>query len=307
MLTIRHFKIFKAVAETTNMSEAAKLLYISQPTISQTISEMEKYYNAKLFDRYPKKLYITERGQHLLNYVNPLIDTYNKVNDLSLENIDSCRIRVGATYTVSTCILNDIMEASKARNPFIEFYVNVDNTSMIEQKLLHNDIDFAIVDGVMKSQDIVTVPIADDCLVLVCGKQHPFATRSQVSIEELNDQDVILREEGSGTRKLFEAEMLNKKIQYNIKWECSSMDAIKSAVINNQGIAIISARLIREELEQQKLFVVKVNECMWQKDIYLCYCKNKTLSSEYQPLMYAATAYYSEGVKCPIAEALKEE
>lgn len=305
MLTIRHFKIFKAVAETANMSEAAKLLYISQPTISQTICEMEKYYDTKLFERYPKKLFITDQGQTLLHHVNPLIDAFNRVNELSLDNVDACRIRIGATYTVSVCILNDIIDASKKRNPYMDFYVNVDNTSQIEQRLLRNDLDFAIVDGVIKSRDIITVPIADDCLVLVCGEQHPFAKRDQVMIHELNDQDVILREEGSGTRKLFEAEMLNRKLHYNVKWECSSIDAMKSAIIENHGIGIISARLIREELEQQKLFVVKVNECMWQKDIYLCYCKNKSLTREYQPLMNAATAYRSEGVQCPIAEAMK--
>lgn len=303
MLTIRHYKIFKTVCECENMSEAAKQLYISQPTISQTILEMEKHYGVKLFDRYPKKLYITTQGKYLLDFVNPLIYSFDNVNELSLHHMSRYKIKVGSTYTVSACILNDIIDASKIRNDSLDFYVSVDNTQMIEQKLLNNDLDFAIVDGIIKSKDIITMPIADDCLVLVCGSDHPFAKEDYVPLEALNNQDFILREEGSGTRKLFEIEMYNKNVQYNIKWECSSLDAVKTAVIHNQGLAIISARLIREELEQNKLFVVNVNECMWQRDIYLCYHKSKTMSPEFKPFMDAAIAYHIEGVKCPIAEA----
>lgn len=307
MLTIRHFKIFKAVAEHANMSEAAKYLYISQPTVSQTISEIEKYYGVKLFERYPKKLSITPKGQLLLNHVNSLIDAYEQVNHLSLDQNQACHIRVGATYTVSACILNDILEASKKLNDYMDFYINVDNTSSLEEKLIHNDLDFAIVDGNIKSNDVITVPIADDCLVLVCGNQHPFALKKHVLLHELNGQDVILREEGSGTRKLFEAEMLRHHIKYQVKWECTNMDAIKNAVMNNQGIAIISARLIREELQNKKLFLINISECIWKKDIFLCYYKTKSLSSEFKPFIQAATGYYVEGVKCPIIESGYED
>lgn len=302
MLTIRHYKIFKAVAEYENMSEAAKQLYVSQPTISQTILEIERHYNVKLFERYPKKLYITEEGKHLLTFVNSLIYSFDNVSDMSLHQMTRYKIRVGATYTVSACILNDIMVNSKKRSDFLDFYVNVDNTQKIEEKLLLNELDFALVDGVIKSKDIVTVPIADDCLVLVCGDEHPFAKRKKIKVEELNGQNFILREDGSGTRKLFETEMASKKLSYNIKWECSSLDAIKKAVINNHGLAIMSARLIKDELENEKLFIIKEKSCQWRRDIYLCYHKSKTLTPEFRPFLDAAIVYHIEGVKCPIAE-----
>ncbi|MGN1343980.1 MAG: LysR family transcriptional regulator [Traorella sp.] len=303
MLPIRHFKIFKVVCETENMSEAAKRLYISQPTVSQTISEIEKYYDTKLFERYPKKLSLTNKGKILLEYTNYLIDAYDKVNQLSLHQDDFCHIRIGATYTVSACILNDIMNSSLSINSNIDYYVNVDNTASLENKLLKNELDFILVDGIIKSNDIITVPIADDCLVLVCGPAHPFANKKHVSIKDMNNQHVILREEGSGTRKLFESEMLAHNIKYQIKWECNDMQAIKKAVMNNQGIAIISARLIKEELENKQLFLVNIRECIWKKDIFLCYYKNKYLT-EFNPFIQAATSFYVEGVKCPIVDEI---
>ena len=96
--------------------------------------------------------------------------------------------------------------------------------------------------------------------------------------------------------------MASKKLSYNIKWECSSLDAIKKAVINNHGLAIMSARLIKDELENEKLFIIKEKSCQWRRDIYLCYHKSKTLTPEFRPFLDAAIVYHIEGVKCPIAE-----
>ncbi|MEG0368555.1 MAG: LysR family transcriptional regulator [Hungatella sp.] len=302
MLTIRHYRIFQAVAEYANMSEAAKQLYVSQPTISQTILDIEAHYGVKLFERYPKNLYITDAGKRLLNYVNPLIYSFENVSSLSLDHMLKYPLRIGATYTVSSCILDDILKDAKKRNHNLDFCVNVANTQIIEQKLLKNELDFAIVEGIIKSKDIITMPIADDCLVLVCGKDHPFAQRDRVDLKSLNDQDFILRETGSGTRKLFESQMASKQINYRVKWECSSFDTVKAAVIENEGIAVISARLIHEELESGQLFVVYIDECIWKRDFFLCYHKSKTLTPEMQPFMNATVDYKIKGVKCPIVK-----
>ena len=304
MLTIRHYKIFKAVAEYENMSEAAKKLYVSQPTISQTILEIEKHYNAKLFERFPKKLYITDAGKKLLSFVNPLLYAFDNVNNLSLQQRAYYKIRVGATYTVSTYLLNDVMTSCKQKTDMLDFFIQIDNTHKIEDQLLLNELDFALVDGVIKSSDIVSVPIAEDCLILVCGDKHPFATRKRVRLEELNNQDFILREEESGTRKLFETQMETKKINYNVKWASSSINAIKNAVIANQGLAIISARLIKDELENGTLFVVKNKECIWRRDVCLCYHKSKTLAPEFRPFIDTAIAYQKDGLLCPIVDEL---
>lgn len=302
MLTIRHYKIFKAVAECHSMSEAAKLLYISQPTVSQTISELEKYYDVKLFERYPKKLYITEPGKRLLTYVNPLIYSFDNVSGLTLSGTDRYPLKIGATYTVSSCILNDILKAAKKKMSSLDFYVSIDNTDKMEQKLLKNEIDFAIVEGVIKNNDVITVPVADDCLVLVCGKSHPFAEREHVALRDLNDQNFILREPGSGTRKIFESEMSSHQISYRVKWECSSFDTVKAAAIAGEGLAVISARLISDELQNGLLSVIYINECIWKRDFFLCYHKNKTLTSELQPFINATLEYKIKGVRCPIAD-----
>lgn len=300
MLTIRHFKIFKIVAECKSMSKAAEQLYISQPTISQTISDIEKHYKVKLFDRYPKQLFITSAGEKLLNNVNSLLYKFETVENLNLSNDWRIDVRIGATDTAASCILTHIINKSKEVNDKLEFYVSIDNTDNIEQKLLKNEIDFAIIEGSIKSKDIVTMPIADDCLVLVCGKNHPLADTPNIKANDLCNQDFIVREKGSGTRQLFDDVMKLKHINHNIKWECSSFAAIKQAVINNQGIGLISARLIADEVENGSLKVIMANEFVWKRDFYLCYHKSKNLSKDLMPIVETAVSYKLEGVKCPI-------
>ncbi|MEG0216181.1 MAG: LysR substrate-binding domain-containing protein, partial [Hungatella sp.] len=77
---------------------------------------------------------------------------------------------------------------------------------------------------------------------------------------------------------------------------------VKAAVIENEGIAVISARLIHEELESGQLFVVYIDECIWKRDFFLCYHKSKTLTPEMQPFMNATVDYKIKGVKCPIVK-----
>lgn len=304
MLTIRHFKIFQTVAKLGNMSQAAKELYVSQPTISQTILEIENHYGVKLFDRYPKKLYITPAGTELLNHVNPLIYAFENTESLKLNRPWKTTIRIGATHTVANCILNSIIDSTLEKNSCIDFHVQIDNTHNLEVQLLENKIEFALVEGVISNKDIVTVPIADDCLVLIAHPCHSLASKNEIHISELDNQNFILREKGSGTRQIFENEMKKYNLNYNVSWECSSFSGIKEAVIHNRGIGVISARMIEKEIYDKQLAILKNKHCIWKRDFFLCYHKSKIFTSQLKQFMETAISYKFQGVKCPIASEL---
>ncbi|MCF0107050.1 MAG: hypothetical protein HUJ53_09825, partial [Holdemanella sp.] len=207
-------------------------------------------------------------------------------------------------YTVSQCILPDIIEKTNTSDPSIAFYVNESNTKTLEQLLLRNDLDFVITEGNIQNKDIIKVPVANDCLVLVCGRNHPFYGLDKIDIKQLNDENFVLREEGSSTRRTFEDEMINNNINYNIVWECASIEAVKRAIIQNKGMGVISARLIVDEILNGDLHIVKATEVIWKKDIFLCYHKNFKHLRSYQPFIDTTITYQSAGVKCPIVDEL---
>lgn len=280
MISLRHLTIFRAVAECRRMSEAARQLYISQPTVSQTISEIEAEYNVQLFERNPKELRITPAGRIFQEYADSVLDRLDSLDHAMRGSAFKLPLRVGATVTVGSTILSTLLTELKEANPLIDLFVTVDNTSVMEQMLLHNDLDIALVEGVISRDEITTEPVIADTMVLICGTKHPFAERTSVSLEELRGEDFILRERGSGTRAMFVNLAAKHQIPINIKWECCSGTAIREAVIHNHGLSFLSYRCVREDCRAGLLHAVKLENCRLTRSFFLAYHKNKTITPQ---------------------------
>lgn len=165
-MTIRHLTIFVAVADQGSMSAAAAHLYLSQPTVSQAIRELEKHYNGLLFERLGKKLYLTERGNLLLPQARSLIRQFQQLEELMLNQGQSSTLKLGSTITIGTCLTPFLIPKLQKICPDVRVHSYVSNTKDIEQKLLRSELDAGIVEGEILSPDLTVLPIIDDCLVL---------------------------------------------------------------------------------------------------------------------------------------------
>lgn len=284
-MTIRHLKIFIAVAECGSMRKASEVLFISQPSISQAISELEKHYNIKLFERLSKRLYITEDGKLLLNYARHIVNEFDNLENVMLGRNKCKRLRIGASVSVGTCLINDIIRKLKNRISNLDIYVNINNTSKIEEMILKNELDVGIVEGVIESRDIVRLPICEDELVVVAGKDHILSNKDMISANMLKDQDFISREDGSNDRNQFEHFLSSKNIEVNRKWICTNTEAIKNAVIEGNGLAILSKMVIEKEVKEGKIKIINVEDVKITRQIKLIYHKNKYLTDEINELI----------------------
>lgn len=277
-MTIRHLEIFISVCNYGKMSLAAEKLFIAQSSVSQAIAEIEQCYGVKLFERLSKKLYITEAGESLLKYAHHIVSLFDEMEeDISNKN-KNATLKIGATITVGTCVLNDILKAFQKKNFQVKTQIFVENTGVIEDMILKNALDIGIVEGVIKSNDIISVPIMPDELILVCPTSHEFSKLDSVELKQLQNQDFILREKGSGTRELFEKLLVYHGISINEKWVCNNSEAIKNAVINGQGLTVISEMLVREAIDNKKLHTVKIKGVKLARSFNLVYHKNKYIS-----------------------------
>lgn len=232
-MTIRHLKIFIEVAQIGNMTAAASKLFISQPTVSQTIRELEEHYGILLFERLNKRLYITEAGKKLLSYAIEAVKEFDSL-EKKMSNMNKVeKIRIGATISVGDCILSDLIRRSLKENTKAEMYSFVGNTETIEEKLLSNELDIAIVEGKVKSQDLIVLPALKDYLVLICSTKHPFAQKKIIKMDELLDESFAMREKGSGTRDLFEEYMLNNGMPIKVVFE--GKDSIIHVIENEEN------------------------------------------------------------------------
>lgn len=284
-MTLRHFKIFVAVCDTMNMTAAAGSLFISQSAISQAIAELEKYYDVRLFERLSRKLYLTQAGEKLLGYARH-ITRMNEDIEKDMKALHSRGfVRVGASVTVGANVLPKLIAAFKKQNPDATVEVFEDNTSQIERRLLRDETDIGLVEGDLTSPDLKSTSFVDDELVLICGKSHRFAGLAVINPAELEKEDFIIREQGSGTRKTFEDVMTANHLAWNVSWTCNNADTIKLAVAEGLGVSVISKRAVENEVRSGLLCIKELKGVHFYRNFKIVYHKNKYLTATMKKLI----------------------
>lgn len=270
-MTIRHLKIFIAVAQTGLMSAAANRLYLTQPTVSQAIRDLEDHYHVQLFERLHKKLYITKEGEQLLSLALMAVGNFDHL-ELSMQRLNEHpALRIGSSLTVGTCLMSKVIADLETECPKLRLYSFVSNTEEIEQKLLRRELDAAVVEGVIESRELVSIPIVEDSLVLVCGKEHDFYQKEIVYASELEGRKFAIREKGSGTRKLFEQYLSAHNIHIRTAWEANCPRTILNAVIYNNALAVMSQRLVKHECMHHAVKVFRYETSEWDRHFKLVY------------------------------------
>lgn len=291
-MTLRHLRIFVEVATTRTMSRAASNLHISQPTVSQVIAELEKVYETKLFERFSKELKITDSGRLLLRYATHTLQAKTSLEKAMREHNAMDLIRVGGTVTVGTCVLNGIVRQIMHDHADVNVYLYVNNTGVIERKLLNNDLDIALVEGRIRSREILTRPMIPDTLVFVCDAAHPLAEREDLTLEEACVFPFILREKGSGTRARFEEAVRARGLTLNVRGEYNNAEAIVNAVSEGLGVTVISSRLIRKDLAADRLRIVPLKDCEPMERFFcLAWHRDKFLSRGVRVFIEAVEAF----------------
>lgn len=282
-MTLRHFEIFLTVCDTLNMTTAAESIFISQSAISQAIAELEKYYDVRLFERLSRRLYLTQAGEKLQSYARHMV----RMNaDIEKEmKAHSGSLRIGASVTVGTNVLPPLVIAFAQKCPDTKIEVFEDNTKQVENLLLSDTIDIGLVEGDVTSPYITRIPFMDDELVLICGRHHRFASLPVVQPHDLEQEDFIIRELGSGTRKTFEGVMTAHQISWNMAWTCSNADTIKAAVAAGLGVSVISRMAVTKEAEAGELCVKPIEGIRFDRKIKIAHHKNKFLNEQMKKLI----------------------
>lgn len=290
-MTLRHLNVFLCVCDEGNMTVAAQKLHIAQPSVSQAIAELEKYYEVKLFERLGRKLFITIAGQKLITYARHIINLSKEAEDVMREINHHGVIRIGASITVGTCILNDIIGEFIKDNPHVKIISTVNNTKIIEEMLLLDQLDIGLVEGKIHSPGILHLPFMADELVLVSSVSHPLATKGKVKPVELDNQEFIVREEGSGTRELFESVMANNEINWQVSGVYNSAEAIKNTVSTGRAISVMSKMAVQKEVSRNELAIVKIEDMNFQRQFVIAYHKNKYISPALEHMIQLCIDY----------------
>jgi DNA-binding transcriptional LysR family regulator len=277
-MTLRHMEIFVAVCKYKSITIAAEKLHIAQPTVSLAIKELEEYYGVRLFDRISRKLYITEVGKQFLNYSAHIVSLFDEM-EKGFRNWDSFgALRIGASITIGTHLLPQYVSMFYKQYPQIKVQAIIDNSEEIEKRVLLNDIDFALIEGAIHNSQIKCEKFLEDELILICGNQHVLCTKKQIDIEQLQGQDLILREKGSGARELFDSTMLIHNIDIKPMWESISTQAIIKAVRSGLGLSVLPYLMVKSDLEAGIVKHLKIKGITFKREFNIIHHKNKFLT-----------------------------
>lgn len=262
----QEFQAFKAVADTGNITSAAKRLHMSQPGISLQIQSLESHYGVCLLNRTNKGVTLTRAGSIFYEYVCRMLDMYYSVQQQLKELADeeSGIIQLGATMTVGEYVIPEILAYLYEVRPDIDFKVKIANTEVIFQDILEKNIGIGLIEGpVPADKDILIEDFWHDELVVVVPYNHHLGARESLTLQEFAKERLVTREVGSGTRKVMEL-YLNKRglnpTQLNIAMELGSTEAVKRVVAAGLGITMISALTVRKECNQKILRTLKIQD-----------------------------------------------
>lgn len=292
-MNIRKLKIFYATANSLNMTKVAKELYISQPSVSQSIHEIETELGVVLFDRIGKRLHLTEEGTIFLNYVRRILNLYEEGTETLKEmaKMEKGKIKIGASTTIGTYILPEIIREFVEEHKKIEISLIIENTANIEKLILENKVDFAFVEGKIGSSEINVKKIWDDELVFICSDNHKWNGKKYIESTSLLEERLIMRERGSGTREIMENYLYDKKIDFKPFMELGNTEAIKKSVEANLGVSCLSKRSVIEKIENGDISGIRIKDKKIKRMLSLIYHKDKFLSNNIKMFMDYAKDY----------------
>lgn len=254
--------VFISVARHLNYTKASKELHISQPAITRHIQELEATYGVQLFERSGNSITLTKAGHIFLKHAESIIENFRALEfDMNLLSGNYAgTLRIGASTTIAQYVLPAIVAKFISRFPDIRFTMLTGNSEQIEAAVEEHKIDLGLVEGNSRKHNLKYTLFAKDELVLVTNTKNK--TKSEISVDELADLPLVLREHGSGTLDVIENAMSNHKkklSQLNILLQLGSTESIKSFLLNYpSAYAIISIAALHKELIDNKLTVIEI-------------------------------------------------
>jgi len=264
---VKNFRlhVFLVVAHRLSFTKAAEELYITQPAVTKQISAIEHELNTKLFERKGTHIELTDAGKILVEYALKIEKLYEQLYfDINILNKkEKGKLSIGASTTVTQYVLPKIMAKFLAKFEDISINIINGNTEQIEQALRKNEIDLGIIEGHSKRSEIHYSEFLEDKIVFVVRNSHPAARKNVISLAELKQLPLVIREQGSGTREVisFHLKKYNLTLNdFNIALEFGSTEGIKNYILNADTVAILSLNSILKELKRNELTLIEVED-----------------------------------------------
>jgi DNA-binding transcriptional LysR family regulator len=277
-MTIRHLKVFLSVYREKGVTAAAAKLCISQPAVSTAIKELETHYGVRLFERFARRLSVTPAGEKLYHYASHIVASLDEAETVLRDWDEAGQIRLGSSITVGAQLMPALVVEYKRLFPRVVLNLTTASSEQIEQMILTNDIDLAVIEGIVRSDMITSEAFMEDEIGVFCAKRHPLSRRRSVTLTELSREALLLREPNSGTREYIESFFELEGIAIAPMWESTGTQTLVNAAANGLGVTVLPVALIKEVRNHDDLVRLNIEGVELKRQFRIIHHKNKVLS-----------------------------
>lgn len=240
-VTLRQLKVFECVARAGSFTRAAEELYLSQSTVSMQMKQLAEAVGQPLLEPLGKRIELTDAGAELLRTCDEIFERWSRFEATvaDLKALRRGRLRIACVSTAEY-FMPQLMAPFRERSPELDVSVEVGHRDAIVERLARGDDDLYIMGTPPQHFDIVQYAFLDNPLVAVASPKHALAGQKRVPLRRFSDENVLLRERGSGTRLATERLFREHGIELRHKTELDSNESIKEAVVKGLGVAILS-------------------------------------------------------------------
>jgi DNA-binding transcriptional LysR family regulator len=261
-MNLQNLRIFFKVASLEHVTHAAEELHLSQPAVTKAIHSLEQEVHLDLVERQGRRIALTQAGRVLRDYAQRLFGLEREMEEAlsALRDVEGGEITFAANTTAWVYLLPPIVARFRAYYPRVALHVSILNSHEIVERTLNWTLDFGLIEGDMSHvPESLTVRLCKyDELTLVVAPGHPWSRREAVLPADMGDQQLLLREQGSGLREIVEQGLQQCGVFVQPLFTLPDNEAIKQMVMSGVGAAVLSVLSVRRELAQGDLVRIPV-------------------------------------------------
>jgi DNA-binding transcriptional LysR family regulator len=292
-MTLEQLRIFVAVADKEHVTQAAKELNLTQSATSAAIAALEGRYGIKLFDRVGRGIVLTHTGRTFLAEARAVLTRARAAEQTlhDLAGLKAGKLAISASQTVAGYWLPPRLQSFQAAYPGIELSVRIANTETVASDVREGVADIGFIEGEIGDPALAARRVDGDTLVAVVGAKHPFARQKKLASGWMTQTPWILREQGSGTRAMFELALKKRSLALSdltVQLELASNEAIRTAVEVGLCATAISDLVVEKSLAAKTL--VKLEGELAKRSFYALRHKERHVSKAEAALLSSLKA-----------------
>jgi LysR family transcriptional regulator, low CO2-responsive transcriptional regulator len=284
MMTLRHFEILRAVAETNNFTRAAEKLFITQSAVSHAIRELEEKAGTALFERLSRSVQLTSSGRLLLEEVLPILSSCEAL-DARIQGLDKeAPVHIVSSITIAAFWLPNVLRAYQEDWPDIPVHVEVVSAANAIELLRDGKADIALIEGAAAQGPFISTPFGSYPLYIVCAPDYPVKQR-ELTLQQFCAEKLLLREKGSAIRDTLDSALYLSGHAAQPAWTSVNSLALIEAAKAGLGITILPDVLVSEPLAQGKLISLSVQDLVLKNELIAVRHRDKYLTAPLKSLL----------------------